>query len=72
MASGHTGFQVCVCVCVCVPVQLEGQGPVDGGEAQQADPSQEDTAEYAGLEVEDPDLGRGGGRRQEVKRGRKK
>ena len=58
---------VCVCVCVCVyvcareregvlPVQLEGEGAVDGGEAQQANPSEEDAAEHAWLEVQDEDL----------------
>ena len=49
-----------VCVWGCeqrsLPVQLEGQSPVDGGEAEQADPSQQDAAEYAGLEVENHHL----------------
>lgn len=39
-----------------VPVQLQGERPVDGGEAQQTDPTQEDAAENAGLEIQNPHL----------------
>lgn len=41
-----------------VPVQLEDERPVQDGEAQQADPAQQDAAEDAGLEVHDHDLRR--------------
>lgn len=39
-----------------VPVQLEDDGAVGDGEAQQADPPQQDAAEHAGMEVEDEHL----------------
>lgn len=42
-------------VCV-LPVQLERECSVDGGEAQQSNPAQQDAAEHTGLEVEDPHL----------------
>lgn len=39
-----------------VPVQLEDDGAVHDGEAQQANPPQQDTAEHAGMEVQDDHL----------------
>ena len=56
---------VCVCVlracvrlaCMILPVQLESNCPIDGSKAQQPDPSQQDTPEHTGLEVEDHHLG---------------
>lgn len=39
-----------------VPVQLEDDGAVHDGEPQEANPPQEDTAEHAGVEVQDHDL----------------
>lgn len=39
-----------------VPVQLEDDRSVHDGEAQQADPAQEDTAKHAGVEIHDHDL----------------
>lgn len=41
---------------VTVPVQLEDDGAVHDGEAQQANPPQQDTAEHAGMEVQDHHL----------------
>lgn len=43
------------CVCV-LPVQLKSQSPVDGSEAEQSNPSQQDAAENTRLEIENPDL----------------
>lgn len=42
-----------------VPVQLEDDRSVHDGEAQQADPAQEDAAKHAGVEVHDHDLRNG-------------
>ena len=42
-------------MCV-LPVQLKSQRPVDGSEAQQSNPAQQDAAENARLEIEDPNL----------------
>lgn len=39
-----------------VPVQLEDDGAVHDGEAQQANPPQQDAAEHAGMEVQDDHL----------------
>lgn len=39
-----------------LPVQLKSQCPVDGGETEQSNPSQQDAAENARLEIENPDL----------------
>ena len=47
-----------MCLCA-LPVQLESQSPVDGGETEQSNPSQQDAAENTGLEIENPDLQRG-------------
>lgn len=47
---------MCVC-CVCViPVQLKSQRPIDRSKAQQSNPSQEDAAENARLEIQNPNL----------------
>ena len=39
-----------------VPVQLKDDGAVHDGKAQQANPPQQDTAEHAGMEVQDDHL----------------
>lgn len=39
-----------------VPVELEDDGAVHDGEAQQANPPQQDAAEHAGMEVQDHHL----------------
>lgn len=39
-----------------VPVQLEDDRAVHDGKTQEANPPQEDTAEHAGVEIQDHDL----------------
>lgn len=47
-----------------LPIELEYNGAVDSGKTQRPDPAESDAAEYAGLEVQDEDLGSGGGGEQ--------
>lgn len=39
-----------------VPVELQDDGPVHDGKAQQANPPQEDTSKHTGIEVQDHHL----------------